>query len=286
MWLSTTCHGYRSGHGLECSAIRDASQRCRRPATQPAGGTAGKTVNGIQKWTVALLLAFCAACSATAPSTEIKASFLFTQDTAEWQAGVADYSPGMLPTLQFVSGVQPLRAPLDTSEAALYLSSRNASDDAFMFYKHRYAGLIPGTRYIARFTAQIASDVPSGCAGIGGQPGEGVFVKAGASSAEPVAVDTGRYVMMNIDKGNQSQSGTNGVVIGNIATALQCDDTDSHRWQLKDLANSGESVSVQVPDDGFVWLFIGTDSGFEGTTEVFFTRFDVSFTPATGAHGS
>ena len=54
----------------------------------------------------------------------------------------------------------------------------------------------------------LATNVPAGLVGIGGSPGESVFVKAGASTVEPLAEEDGsRYLRMNIDKGNQANGG-------------------------------------------------------------------------------
>ena len=77
--------------------------------------------------------------------------------------------------------------------------------------------------YLARFNVEIATNVPSGCIGVGGAPGESVWVKAGATTVEPVAIDQGGQLRMNIDKGNQSNGGANAVVLGNVANSRSCD---------------------------------------------------------------
>lgn len=54
--------------------------------------------------------------------------------------------------------------------------------------------------------------------GVGGAPGEGVYLKAGASVDEPVsAVGAGQHLELNIDKGHQSQGGSDAGVMGAIA---------------------------------------------------------------------
>ena len=54
----------------------------------------------------------------------------------------------------------------------------------------------------------LATNVPTATFGIGGSPGESVFVKAGASTVEPLTEeDRNRHLRMNIDKGNQANGG-------------------------------------------------------------------------------
>ncbi len=77
-----------------------------------------------------------------------------------------------------VADRRPLPAPLQPSPA-LFLGGDNRSDDLFMFYKAHVGGLLPGASYFVRFEVEVATNVPMGCVGIGGAPGESVWVKAG-----------------------------------------------------------------------------------------------------------
>ena len=57
----------------------------------------------------------------------------------------------------------------------------NLPDDLFMFLKRRLGtddGIVPGQKYRITYTMVFASSAPSGAAGIGGAPGESVFIKA------------------------------------------------------------------------------------------------------------
>ena len=226
-----------------------------------------------------VLIASSPACgSATWPGLGVQGVFQFSQGTQGWESGVSDYFAGENPGISFVADLQPLPSPLDTNSSALFMSSVNHSDDVFMFWKDHFAGLAPGATYTARFVVEIASDTPNGCAGVGGQPGEAVFVKAGATQIEPIAVlNSSGYYAMNIDKGNQSVGGANAVVLGNIATTISCGDANSSVWQLKQLNSGSSGVPVQAGTDGSVWLLVGTDSGFEGPTAVYITQFTATF---------
>ena len=203
--------------------------------------------------------------------------------TVDFQRGeqgfVADFAD--LPatgteTYELMSGFEQLPPPL-APEPALFISGANRSDDLFMFFKGQVGGLVPGVRYSATVSVEIATDTPSGCFGIGGAPGESVFVKAGASDVEPLPVLEGDYLRLNIDTGNQSQGGEQAVVLGNVANSRPCE--QSPQWELKSFPAQSVPAPVTASGDGHVWLLFGTDSGFEGKTEIYYTRISVTFTP-------
>ena len=102
--------------------------------------------------------------------------------------------------------------------SGVYVQRHNRSDDLFMFLKKQVGGLRPNTAYAVSVSLDLATNVPTATFGIGGSPGESVFVKAGASTVEPaVEEDRNRYLRMNIDKGNQANGGQDMVVLGNVA---------------------------------------------------------------------
>ena len=45
------------------------------------------------------------------------------------------------------------------------------------------------------------------------------------------------------------------------------------------VTGENEPVSAAAGADGSVWLIIGTDSGFEGTTSIFYDNVQLTFTP-------
>ena len=191
-------------------------------------------------------------------------------------AGFADLPAADNESYRLMSGFGPLPAPLGPQQA-LFISGRNHSDDLFMFFNGQVGGLEPGVRYTATVSVGIATETPSGCVGIGGAPGESVFVKAGASAVKPLPVREGIYLRMNIDKGNQSQGGEQAVVLGNVANSRRCE--QSLQWEHKSFPAKSVPAPVTASADGRVWLLFGTDSGFEGQTRIYFTRAIVTFTP-------
>jgi len=163
------------------------------------------------------------------------------------------------------------------------MSGTNPSDDLFMFMKKKITGLQPNTRYHVTFMVEFASNVPTNAIGVGGAPGEGVTMKAGLTLVEPdtmIIMKGEPYVVMNIDKGNQSQPGTDAIVIGHVGV----EDTTTV-WAMKTNDNIGNPFVFTSDQTGTGWLIIGTDSGFESTTSLFYSSITVDFTIATGLAG-
>jgi hypothetical protein len=149
------------------------------------------------------------------------------------------------------------------------LSGNNHSDDLFMAIKIPVNDLRSATLYKATLTVDIVSNISKNCAGIGGAPGESVYVKLAASNDEPVNELDNNMYRINIDIGYQSQSGTEGLAVGNVANSIECGADPVYEKKTLSMA---ESVDVMSDNDGKVWLTAGFDSGFEGLTEVFITK--------------
>lgn len=195
----------------------------------------------------------------------------FTSDAQGWEGDFADYPVGEEEFMELDFDYEMLPEPLDENQGALKLSGTNTSDDLFMFVKRRIANLQPETVYNITFTVQFASNVPDDRVGIGGSPGESVWIKAGATSIEPTKeVDDMDYYRMNINKGGQSQGGNDMVVIGDFSN-----DTDQQVYTLKTVTNSEQAFSVMPNESGELWIIVGTDSGFEGNTTIFYNSIKV-----------
>ncbi len=222
-------------------------------------------------WVTALILS---ACRSDDPQT-IRIDF--RQGSQGWTAGFADYPLGQDEFYELEADYRPLEEPLDASQSGHYLSGNNHSDDLWMYVKGPVSGLDANHTYSVRFEVEIATRVPNGCFGVGGSPGEGVTLKAGASDVEPESVTTGSDWRMNVDKGNQANGGENALVVGDMANSVPCGEPP--QWELKQLSSGAESIRVTADGDGRVWLFAGTDSGFEATTSVYYTWLIATFEP-------
>jgi len=198
--------------------------------------------------------------------------FTFENDAEGWIASFAD-----LPV-----DYDPAIYELDSSYGALpdglvgfgiYIQGHNRSDDLFMYLKRQVEGLEPSATYTVSASIDFASNVALALVGIGGSPGESVFVKAGASTVEPAAVaGANNHWRMNIDKGNQSRGGSAMEVIGDVANPEVVGD----EYRIKSLASGPGFLSVEADDQGRAWLIVGTDSGFEGLTRLYYDQ--ISFT--------
>lgn len=232
------------------------------------------------KWSVLPCLAFfgliMAGCNgASNGSNNQRLVFDFASGPQNWAGGFADYPANNSAIFELTTDYRPLPTPLDSAKSALFISGINRSDDLWMFYKRRVTGLRPNSLYRVQFEVQFATETARGCGGVGGAPGESVFVKAGASTVEPMAVvDNADDYRFNVDKGNQAQPGTSALVLGNVANTRDC--ALPAQWELKTL-NSPDTLSVRTDANGTLWLFFGTDSGFESLTRLYYTRFAATF---------
>jgi hypothetical protein len=204
-------------------------------------------------------------------------SFDFREGVQGWEAGFSDYPVGGRPDYEFEAGLREL--PEEIGEGTgFWMHSHNRCDDIFMFLKRRLGpedGIRPNRRYRVQFALTFASNAPSHCIGIGGAPGESVTLKAGASSIEPLAiVGEGGGVVMNVDKGNQAIGGPAASVAGNIANGIECEDLpDPGDGPYVSLERGHvHEYTVESNENGELWLLIGTDSGFEGRTGLYYQQ--------------
>lgn len=231
---------------------------------------------------LALGIAGCDDAAGPDPDT-LEFTFDFNAGMNGWEAGFADYPEGGEENHALESGHRPLPAPLNSARRGAFLSGRNHSDDLLMYMTRPVAGLEPNAMYGVNYEVEFATQAPSGCSGVGGAPGESVFVKTGAAPMPPVrVVDDQAHYRLQYDIGNQAQGGAHALTIGNIAGPGT--DCFNPAFALKTLA-SPRALTVQADAEGRIWLFVGVDSGFESTTSVYFTRVEVRFqrNPQAGA---
>ncbi len=231
-------------------------------------------------WTVklilsSLLLSGVIACSEDENEPEpMTFTFNFNNDIEDWIAGFADYPAGEEEFYELLSGYSVLPAPLDETNGAYKISGNNHSDDLFMFIKRKVTGLRPNTTYDLYMEVEFATNIPDGSIGVGGSPGESVYIKGGASTQEPDRlVDNLNWYRMTIDKANQAQSGKDMLVLGDFSN-----DTDLEEYILKTVINK-EIFTATSNENGEMWLIVGTDSGFESTTTIFYNRIEFALTP-------
>ena len=236
-------------------------------ATAQLGGAFGELPLKSAALTTNNLILF-SAVRALSAGTVVR-EFDFSSGDQGFTSGFADLPASYDPALyNLVADHRTLPAELGGGKG-LFISGVNRSDDLWMFWKKKLTGLQPNTEYQVVLDIEMASNVPPGLVGVGGAPGESVYVKAGVSQAEPlVAPDSEGQLRLTVEKGNQSTSGSAAAVLGNVAK----ENDDSEQYVILHRNNRSVQQSGTTSADGSLWIFFGTDSGFEGTTSLYYTH--------------
>ena len=82
---------------------------------------------------------------------------------------------------------------------------------------------------------------------------------------------TDNFFHVNIDKGNQSEGGKDALVLGTIGAG-----EDVEQYTLINRTNTDTPLTVRSDSDGKIWLIVGTDSGYEGLTTLYYSRIKVT----------
>ncbi len=197
----------------------------------------------------------------------------FSDERTNWYSNYADYSIGQEDMINFNSQINHI--PNLQNTTGYLLGGTNVSDDLFMYVATKHSGFKPDTNYEIKFKDLVfATNEPPGRIGVGGAPGESVYVKAGAAALKPSPQEEEGFVKMNIDKGIQSNNGKNAIVMGNFA---KTNNSSPGEYELKHITLN-KSILVKTNPKGNLWFFVGTDSGFESRTEIYFksANFEVS----------
>lgn len=173
------------------------------------------------------------------------------------------------------TAVEALPSPL--TGKGLRVTADNKSDDQWAFIARELGaaeGVVAGQRYEAKIAIKVASDAPSGCAGVGGSP-EAVIIKGGVVTTKPAALapDASGYIGFSAKKGSQTMFDVEAVDLGNIATGAACE--GEHPWKL--MERSG-TMEVTAPADGKLWVYVGTDSGYETAHTISYDEVSVTLT--------
>ena len=207
------------------------------------------------------------------PENPITLEFDFDEGPENWMSDFADYPEGEEDFYELESGHATLPSPLDTTKGSLMITGNNHSDDLFMFIYYPVQGLVPNATYDVDFELDIASDAADDSFGVGGSPASSVYLKAGVLIHKPEKeVEDDNHYRVNFDKGNQSQDGEDMMNLGDVANG-----TDEFVYAMIHRSND-TPFRFQTDADGDAWIVIGTDSGFEATTTLFYDKIKVMFT--------
>jgi hypothetical protein len=203
----------------------------------------------------------------------------FRSKNPGWESFYTGYPVSYEGNMEFDSGLKSLPEPLNNSETGYYITAFNRSDNVKMLLRKRIDGLDPNTTYSVRFTIRFATEEPSGCAGVGGAPGEAVKVIADASELRPEPIieneEDGGYYLLNIQYMGDSQEWYQNAIMGDIANSRECE--DGEEFEIKEVSSGLSHSTVTTNENGEAWLMFGTRSGFEGQTELYYTYFKAEF---------
>jgi hypothetical protein len=212
------------------------------------------------------------------PRPQIDKRYHFKENLEGWQVDFADLPRTGQDIYELDFGHKSLPAPLDTQEKALMIQGYNRSDDLFMFAKKQIEGLKPNTDYGVIFKITFAHDAPENSIGVGGSPGSSVYLKAGVTLIEPQkqadddSLGYEGYYVINIDKGNQGVGGVDMQLLGHIGH-------NKHEEFVYTIIEriSPEPFIFRTDATGKAWVIVGTDSGFEGFTQIYYDKIEISF---------
>jgi hypothetical protein len=105
----------------------------------------------------------------------------FNHGSKGWLPGFSDYNL-RAGDLRMLAELRRLPQEVSETRSAFYIQSMNRSDDIFMFLKKNVSaedGLEPNQAYRVWFDMRFSSNAPTGCLGVGGSPGDSVYLKAG-----------------------------------------------------------------------------------------------------------
>lgn len=163
-------------------------------------------------------------------------------------------------------------SPVENMGSAIRIDGSNHSDDMFMGFYKKVEGLKPHETYIFKLSFDVGTNIPKGMTGIGGSPGSSVYVKAGIVPVIPlVEVDDNNYYRLsNIDKNNQSESGADLKVVSNMEKESN---EFSEEYEYKTIV---KYFVAETNETGGTHIVIGTDSGFEGMTTIYYGNLKLS----------
>jgi len=187
-----------------------------------------------------------------------------------WSAVFAEYPDGGNEFYELNSGIKNLPEPLDQTKKAFMLSGNNHSDALQMWLVKQLSGLSPESRYSIETEVELASKYPDGSVGIGGSPGNSVhlvskFATQGYTLEKgKTEGDNVQLVLKKVEAVLESVMNTD---LGDVSIT-----SDQYVYQLINRKKSSESNVVITDNDGKLWAVVGTWSGFEGISTLYYTR--------------
>lgn len=198
----------------------------------------------------------------------------FNKGTDGWKAVYAAYPEADADFYELVSGIKPLPAPLDQSKSSFLLSGNNHSDALQMFVVKQLSGLAPKTNYSIETEVELASKYPDGSVGIGGSPGNSVYLVAKfATMGYTLEKGKSSNIELTLKKVEATPESILNLDLGDVSIP-----SDQYVYQLISRKKTSTPEVVQSDQQGKLWTVIGTWSGFEGISFLYYTRIKIILT--------
>jgi len=221
-------------------------------------------------YVVFILLFFSIACEKNEnPGREFEFSFKNGNDG--WHSFFSDYPQGSEALYELTFEYTTLPEPLNTSVPAIMISGINHSDDLLSFIYRKFDGLQPNKKYAVTFDVTLASNVADNSIGIGGAP-DLAFGVGGISYEPSNTVDGDGWHRPNFVSRLQSRESNDILTMTGTIGAGE----DVFDYTLISRNNKDNPVMVTANSKGELWLMMGTDSGFEGTTTLYYSSIKIN----------
>jgi len=196
--------------------------------------------------------------------------------TDGWSAVFAEYPDGGNEFYELNSGIKNLPEPLDQTKKAFMLSGNNHSDALQMWLVKQLSGLASESKYSIETEVELASKYPDGSVGIGGSPGNSVHLVS-KFATKGYTLEKGKSegdnVQLVLKKVEAVPESVMNIDLGDVSII-----SDQYVYKLINRKKSSESNVVVTDKDGKLWAVVGTWSGFEGISTLYYTRIKFTLT--------
>lgn len=193
-----------------------------------------------------------------------------------WKAVYAEYPEGEEEFYELESGAKNLPEPLDQTKKAFMLSGNNHSDALQMWLVKQLSGLAANAKYTIETEVELASKYPDGSVGIGGSPGNAVHLVS-KFATEGYTLEKGKTegdnVKLTLKKVESVPESVLNFELGDVSIA-----SEQYVYKLITRKKSSSPNVVVTDNAGKVWAVVGTWSGFEGISTLYYTRIKITLT--------
>jgi len=184
------------------------------------------------------------------------------------------------------SGIFPL--PDGLKGFGYLVQGTNHSDDLDMYLVRRFGpqqGFRPHSNYQIQVTVDLAGDAPRNAIGTGGDPElhvQAVLVTGFVPTRFKVDSENWVRHLKPLENFSRALVATNGVCdASDAATEDRCDLQTRIPFELKK-GKPSSVLNVRTDSSGRFWLMVGTHSGFESFTGIYYTRIQMKVLKGSG----